>query len=385
MKTFNGRPSGIKAATVGEVCTSARLLDRKGKVLVNPKGSFFPFGYRGVVSQKANRWANGLVPWLQVEEFPDYLTDGDCVSLSADGIMTVVWEKKAVTNSLLLTERCNCRCLMCPQPPKPNNDESLYAIAQNIIQTVSPINVRNVCITGGEPTLLGDKFFEFLATIKKRLPDADVMLLTNGKTFADYHFTKTYVDVAPTKIVTCISLHSDQEEIHDEIVGSKGSFHKTVQGLYNLARLRQRIEIRHVVSRINADRLEEFAHFTYRNFPFFYHLAFMGMEMTGLAVENLNRVWIDPYDYKQTLAKAVRVLSRAALYVSIYNIPLCLLEKQTWPFACQSISSWKNKYLTICDECDVKNKCAGFFATSDDRLSEHINPLNSYPFILSTP
>jgi hypothetical protein len=32
--------------------------------------------------------------------------------------------------------------------------------------------------------------------------------------------------------------------------------------------------------------------------------------------------------------------------------------------AAQSISDWKTKYLDICNDCELKDKCCGLFATS---------------------
>jgi hypothetical protein len=100
----------------------------------------------------------------------------------------------------------------------------------------------------------------------------------------------------------------------------------------------------------------------------------MGMEIIGLARDNYETVWIDPHEYRDEISKAVRVLSRADMNVSIYNVPLCLTEKKSWSFARQSISGWKNDYLPICEGCSVKSKCCGIFTTSGLHQSPHIFP-----------
>ena len=137
---------------------------------------------------------------------------------------------------------------------------------------------------------------------------------------------------------------------------------------------REPIEIRVVINRLNAPYLESIATFIYRNFPFVYHYAFMGMEITGLAVDNFNDIWIDPYEYRDQLSKAVNILSRAGTNVSVYNLPLCLLDKKIWGFAAKSISSWKNSYLDICNRCKVKRICSGVFTTSGLHQSNYISP-----------
>jgi len=263
---------------------------------------------------------------------------------------------------------------MCPQPPKPHEQQT-YDIAVGLLDILDPNETGTICITGGEPTLLGENFLGILRIIRDKFPNSDLMVLTNGKTFSDYQFTKEYSASAPARTITCVSLHSDIEKIHDKIVNADGSFTRTVQGLYNLASMRMKIELRHVINRINADRLKEFSNFAYRNFPFCYHFALMGMEITGLATKNFEQIWIDPADYSIKLDEAAWQLHRTMLHVSIYNIPLCLLQKRSWFFARQSISRWKNDYLPICDTCTVKKQCAGIFATSGDRQSPKIKPV----------
>jgi hypothetical protein len=146
-------------------------------------------------------------------------------------------------------------------------------------------------------------------------------------------------------------------------------------GLQNLARFRERIEIRVVVNRLNAHRLESIATFIQRNLPFIYHCAFMGMEITGLACDNYADVWIEPFEYRDQLSRAVKVLSRANMKVSIYNLPLCLVERKSWNFAKKSISGWKNDYLPVCEGCTARENCSGIFTTSGLHQSPNIRPV----------
>ena len=99
----------------------------------------------------------------------------------------------------------------------------------------------------------------------------------------------------------------------------------------------------------------------------------MGMETTGLARENLSILWIDPYNYMKPLKEAVQILHRANMNVSIYNHQLCLMPRQLWRFSRKSISSWKNIYIEICNDCREKENCCGFFSTSGEIYSKYIN------------
>jgi His-Xaa-Ser system radical SAM maturase HxsC len=373
MKEFKGIAENIETPILGLVTRNPLSLSRTNSVLVTEKTFLLSRGFAGLIRKDGDK-NKSLLPQVKVsEEVSDKLEEGDCVHIGKDGTITVVWEKKAPMNPLLLTEMCDCRCLMCPQPPRAH-DKTLTERSKRILNLVKIESNQTICLTGGEPTLLKEDFFDLLRVINKKHPQSSVLLLTNGKSFANFEFTKRFVSLRPKDFLTCVSMHSDVDEVHDRIVGVKDSFYKTVMGLQNLARFREKIEIRVVVSRINAYRLESIATFIQRNFPFIFHCTFMGMEITGLACDNYETVWIDPYEYRDELSRAIRVLSRADMNVSIYNIPLCLVEPKSWRFARQSISGWKNDYLPICGECFLKSECCGIFTTSGLHQSPHILP-----------
>jgi hypothetical protein len=71
-------------------------------------------------------------------------------------------------------------------------------------------------------------------------------------------------------------------------------------------------------------------------------------------------------DYGEQLAAGVDVLSTAGVNVSVYNLPLCVLDLSVRPFAVQSISDWKNAYVAECDGCSARRNCAGFFSTATE-------------------
>ena len=373
MQQFKGTPVNIKQPIIGLLTRNYISLSRRDNVLITRKPSFLLKGFAGFITKDFNNKRN-LLPQIKVSrEVLDKIKVGDCILVDENGIITLLWRRQSPTNSLLLTEMCDCHCLMCPQPPK-CHDEMLLEIAKSILKIIKTEKNQTICLTGGEPTLLKEDFFEILKLINKKHPKSTVMMLTNGKSFSDYEFTKRFVSIRPRDFITCVSLHCDVDEIHDKIAGVKNSFYKTAMGLQNLARFREKIEIRVVINRINAHRLESIATFIQRNFPFITHCAFMGMEIIGFARDNYKTIWIDPYEYRDELSRATRVLRRADMDVSIYNIPLCLLEKKSWFFARQSISEWKNDYLPICNSCSVRLKCCGIFTTSDLYQSPYIYP-----------
>jgi hypothetical protein len=129
--------------------------------------------------------------------------------------------------------------------------------------------------------------------------------------------------------------------------------------------------------RLTCTRLVQLAEFIYRNLVFASHVTFMGLELTGFAVANLQQLWVDPVDYQQELRQAVLFLADRGMTVSLYNYQLCTISSDLWPFARRSISDWKNDYLPDCASCRVRNECGGFFTSSIERrtYSRAIEPI----------
>ncbi len=91
---------------------------------------------------------------------------------------------------------------------------------------------------------------------------------------------------------------------------------------------------------------------------------------------NLEQLWIDPWEYQAELRDATLSLAARGMKPSIYNHQLCVVPEELWSCCRKSISDGKNDYLSVCDQCDVKGECGGFFASSVKRkVSSHIRPL----------
>ncbi len=267
-------------------------------------------------------------------------------------------------NTLFCTEQCNNHCLMCCQPPVDTNDiELLYD--ENIRRILNASKELPIIgITGGEPTLLGDKLIDLVRAIRKKLPNTEIHILSNGRNFVDYEFTYSLIEAGEGRIIFGIPLHSDFYKDHDIIAGKKDAFNETIAGLYNLASLGACIELRIVMNKLNYKRLLPIAEFIHKNLSFVSWIAYMGMEYTGYAIKNSKTIWIEPKEYISYLLDAIKYLDEWRYDVCIYNIPLCLLPEGFHEFATKSISDWKNDYIDVCHECIKKNNCCGLFTTS---------------------
>ncbi len=308
-------------------------------------------------------------------ESMNYLEEGDILRINPRANEAhVLYRRSSRHNSLLVTERCNSNCTMCSQPPRDIDDRYIVDDLLAAIPLMAP-STKELGITGGEPTLLGDDLIRLVEATKSYLPDTALHILSNGRLFAYSAYVQKLAQVEHPDLVWGVPLYSDLPERHDFVVQSMGAFDETIRGMLNLARFGQRVELRMVIHRHTYDRLPEFAQFVTRNIPFVEHVALMGLEIMGHVKMNLEALWIDPTDYQSELRECVFHLDEAGIQTSIYNHQLCVLDRSLWPFSVKSISDWKNVYLPECDGCNARNECGGFFSSSRVRHSEHINPI----------
>ena len=125
---------------------------------------------------------------------------------------------------------------------------------------------------------------------------------------------------------------------------------------------------------VTAPRLRKTCAWLARNLPFVDHVALMGLENTGFALANQSLAVDRPARLPGRSRAGVDMLRAAGVHVSVYNLPLCLLDCSVWDVAVQSISDWKNGYLPECDGCAARSRCAGFFSTGRTRRSRGIKP-----------
>jgi His-Xaa-Ser system radical SAM maturase HxsC len=286
----------------------------------------------------------------------------DIVSVKNTKVRSI-YRVNSNNNFIFATIRCNSNCLMCSQPPLDINDTienySIWDYTINLLEN-SP---RHITITGGEPTLLGEKLVLLINKILNKFPDLLITILSNGRMLA----LDEVIDVlskirAIQNVVFAIPLYSDVYKIHDHIVQAKDAFHQTCLGIHKISSLGFRVEIRIVMHKLSNPRLLSLSKFIHKNFPFVYHVTFMGLEIIGYTKANKNQL-IEDNDImaEENLHESLKLLSLWKYNVSIYNTPLCHLPESLWIYAKQSISDWKNSFKSECNRCVLKKDCSGFF------------------------
>lgn len=275
-------------------------------------------------------------------------------------------EEKAESSALVyVTNQCNSNCIMCPDSVKlrtrPNE-----VTRENLLEQISEINpeAEHVDITGGEPTLLKEQLPELIEAVFRQATDAEVLMLSNGRSFAAGGYTERFSAFAHRRLKIEIPIHGDCAELHDRIAGCQESFVQTRAGIHHLLEAGVEVGIRIVVSRLNYSRLNELIRFISREFPEIKYVNLMGMEVLGNAWKNREQVWIEFDEVKDSLQQAVEQCFACGIIPSLYNYPLCLFDRKYWYCYQNSISDYKIRYFEECEKCTEKSRCGGFFAST---------------------
>ncbi len=332
-------------------------------------------GYRAIIAHDALVGAPAI-PFIDSLRESDHLRDGDIVVLEgASGLVRSLYRPYEEHHHLFVTERCNSNCLMCSQPPKDRDDVDALTVRNLALIDLIAAPPPYLTITGGEPTLLGERLFALIRRLKEKMPDTELHVLTNGRSFAWPEYARRFAAVGHPNISLGIPLYADIASVHDYVVQARGAFDQTMMGFHQAARHGIRVEVRVVLHKLTIPRLPKLAEYLYRNLTFVEHIALMGLEYTGYTPRNIEELWIDPYDYQDELEAAIGFLALRNMPVSIYNHQLCLLPPSLWRYARKSISDWKQLYLPQCADCGVRDACGGFFQWAVKKHSAHIEPL----------
>ena len=292
-------------------------------------------------------------------EYSDY----DVVEIYSDGRDRRVIEAANPDNTIFVTPKCNSNCIMCPmpEPVRKREHKSEYRKIMEIIDCM-PSDLSHITITGGEPFLEKESFFNILEKLKFYCePSTSFLLLTNGRALSYKPYMDMFERVIPNNTMVGIPIHGSNADIHDKISQSKGSFDQTVRGIKHLLLVKIPVELRIVVSKLNAENLGDLADFISKEIPDVHSVKIMGLEMLGNAALNQSEVWLPYSEAFQKSKECIDKLIENQIDVQLYNFPLCTVDQEYRMICKKSISDYKIKYLDQCDECSLKKICGGIF------------------------
>src|ERR1700683_305097 len=169
-------------------------------------------GYRALISSTGRY--SGESPGISAVNHEHLLT-GDIVALDPSGFVRTLYRPASDHNIVFATGRCNSNCLMCSQPPKDVDDtDAMVSRNLELIRLIDNLPKR-LAITGGEPTLLGERLFTIIAALRDKFPDTYLHMLTTRRIFAWSGFTSRIAELKHPNFVLGIPVYSDDPAVHD--------------------------------------------------------------------------------------------------------------------------------------------------------------------------
>ena len=266
---------------------------------------------------------------------------------------------------LMITERCNSDCVMCPMGPGARlrgealSDETLDGLLEGI-----PDDVQHIDITGGEPFLRWRQVLHAMETINVRWPDADVLVLTNGRALSIDFLQREILPLLTPQYRFAIPIHADTAGRHDGITRAPGSFEQSMRALRFLSGTPAQIEVRLVAHKGNMDVLARTCGMLCESGVRIDVFNLVAMEMNGSAARNRDALWVD-YDRLYAAAEpGLLALIAHGIDVGLYDFPLCAVPRRAWALAKRSITPWKVRYAQACGDCAVRQACGGLFRST---------------------
>ncbi len=303
-------------------------------------------------------------------ELNEHFKEGDILEIdNKHKIIRTVLSSLSNENTLLLTEQCENRCLFCSQPPNFLPDIHLYNRA-----TMALLNYDSedlIGITGGEPTINRDAFVGMLKVLENFKNTTPLHILSNGRNLGNIAFyTAVMEQSAKRSIIWGIPLYGHKSSLHDMIVGAKGAFNDTLNGLLNLSSSMHGIELRIVIVKHNYKSLEYILDFINNSFPNIRSISLMNLEPVGWAKKNYDKLYISVEEQNKYLTSLMSKFNIIRFDIKLLNYPLCLLNEKLRPYAVKSISDWKNYYPEECNLCIYRGECCGYFSSAEGAYIE---------------
>ena len=158
MKQIKGKPYNINGDIVGRITFGKNIFSRSNSILVRENVCKKPVGYSATITTGNSVIDNGK-PYCIVNSIETF-NEGDVVVINTNGEIIFLYEIASKHNAIMATERCNHRCIMCPQPPiLQERDKTPFNIK---LISLFDKSTEEIGITGGEPTLIGDNLFGYV-------------------------------------------------------------------------------------------------------------------------------------------------------------------------------------------------------------------------------
>lgn len=290
---------------------------------------------------------------------------------------------------------CNENCRFCPCSKQEKAEKMITPLAElkTAVDFFAGSGIREVTVSGGEPTLHPD-LPELARYIQKK--GLRVTLLSNGERFSEDGFLQTFlnsIDKENLRIIT--TLHGTTPEDHEEANQTAGSFQRTIHGLQKLTWAGIRITIKHCITKENYQKLAVFYTDCCNFFPETVDIQLCGIDYCGIPKERLEQEMLAfpvlrPYLEELFDLHIARMETGSRRRLYCINIPLCACDVYYWRFFPARTKKMYGSYkdprrehpdnvpdnvgirLENCGDCKAASRCGGTYFTAFDAFGSKI-------------
>ena len=309
---------------------------------------------------------------------------------------------------------CNHSCSCCPLTTFDRlhsqlSVEELQAKVALLLEGTSNSNEQNVVLSGGEP-FLHPAFYDLL----KKLLGAgiNVTVLTNATQIATPGAQAKISDILlfpqekRPRLRIVAAVHSSDNVIHDRITGCEGSLWDTIKGLDFAVKNDLDVTVKVILSKANAETLIDTIAYLDEHFPTNVTIQFCGMDYSGRAAKNLDKLLISFTEIQEKLEATLDYLveknntrlqkNKPVRKVSIIELPLCACDPYYWRFFSMPPQEQKQYiapndaarqmptlstanaqcgcFYEECQNCKAKRYCSGTWRTTYRFVNNCLRP-----------
>ncbi|MBL9102072.1 MAG: radical SAM protein [Myxococcales bacterium] len=303
-----------------------------------------------------------------------------------------------------VVRHCNHFCGFCSNPATPYTHtlESMRLLVDDLVAR----GYFGVILTGGEPTLHPE-----LPAIAgyAAARGLHVRMITNGSRLADPAFARALADAGLRHVH--VSIYSVRPDVEARLRGQDDTLPAAFAALDNAHACGVTVNVNCVISRLNADHLDEnIRHFLARH-PYVRHFVWNNLD-PSMGRAEVNQAQFTPRlaDFELSLHRAMRLLERSGRTFRVEKVPLCYLGEYAWAStetrkiikgeerivhfldAKQTVrqTDWSHRYAPGCGACTLRPICGGLFDRGDgydpaELAPQFVDPLATVRAVLDDP
>jgi pyruvate-formate lyase-activating enzyme len=216
--------------------------------------------------------------------------------------------------------KCNIRCVFCYYRDSLDAPNRSLARIQEDIAYAYRRGVREIDFSGGEPTVHPD--LPLIITKAKEAGIQRVCIISNGWRLADVNYLKLLKSSGLDEIL--FSLHGPNEEIHDRITDTPGSFRRMSEALGHAADEGLVVRTNTVVNRLNYSHLRELCVQIAQYHPA--QVNFITINDWCYAKNIIGNLMVSYSEMAPQLREACDFLGPSVPAVNVRYIPFCFME-----------------------------------------------------------